>query len=291
VDRQVVTDLNELYIEPITRCNLRCRLCYSRPTYGRDDRMAGKGDVVGFVKKFADYVNDAFTVYWCGTGEIFLHPDFPSMVDALSAAHPVSHKVMTNGTINRLDEFVYLKDVSFLVSIDGPKRHHEWNRGGGTYDRSVKFCKAAHDAGCEVTVRCLVTAKNVDELAEFRQDLQRRVGSRVRLILEVPFSNRDIEGVSGSAFVGRVHDDSSFLPPDRLRDRVLGRYGEDFAADSVLTVPPTKKVQVSLLLTDVYSCCHGITKIGDVGDPMKTIVERLSASKAKCGSCPMLPVC
>ena len=45
------------------------------------------------------------------------------------------------------------------------------------------------------------------------------------------------------------------------------------------------------MLTEVYSCCNGIMKIGDLNDPMETLVENLLASKANCEGCPMLPVC
>jgi MoaA/NifB/PqqE/SkfB family radical SAM enzyme len=67
---------NSLYIEPISSCNLRCKMCYTNVINGADRQMLDAATVLEFTRRFVAQAAGQVWVYWCGTGEVFLHRDF-----------------------------------------------------------------------------------------------------------------------------------------------------------------------------------------------------------------------
>src|SRR5262245_26626659 len=135
---------DQLYLEPTSVCNLKCTMCYTNVINGPDRRTLAYEQVIDFVGRYLDAVGPVLNAYWCGTGEAFLHKDFPRMVNRLlEHGSDIEQTIQTNGTINRLDEFTSLERLSFNVSVDGPKELHEWHRGANTFDRTLSFCKDA----------------------------------------------------------------------------------------------------------------------------------------------------
>lgn len=103
--RTIEASTNTAYIEPISDCNLSCRMCYSRVS--RERPPISKEDCIAFADRFAQFCDGNFELYWSGTGEVFLHRDFPEIINVLSRRHTgrIRHTIMTNGTLDRLDEF------------------------------------------------------------------------------------------------------------------------------------------------------------------------------------------
>ena len=76
---------DHLYIEPISSCNLKCKMCYANIINGPDRRTLDLETVVGFVRRYMALTPEKAWILWCGTGEVFLHRDFPAMINQLHA--------------------------------------------------------------------------------------------------------------------------------------------------------------------------------------------------------------
>jgi len=285
--RRISASINTAYIEPISNCNLACRMCYSRVT---GDRIAiDKEEVIAFVDRFARHCRGDFNLYWCGTGEVFLHDDFPEMINVLSDRYRgrAAHTIMTNGTVDRLDEFRSLRDVRLRVSIDGPGEHHEWNRGPGTYERSMGFYSKALSLGCRrVEVRALVTRDNLEKLAEFEVELERAGGGRAKLSVTIPFTNDDLARM-GSRFMARRIDDSKLMPREKTERRLVEFYGDRFKQS--ISEDYCHATEFSLTPWGVFTCCESMYKIGEIDTDMAELSAALSRETEKCYQCTYRP--
>ena len=285
--REISASSNTAYIEPISNCNLACRMCYSRVP---GERVAiSKEDVVSFVDRFARHCEDDFSLYWCGTGEVFLHEDFPEMINVLGARYRgrAAHTIMTNGTVDRLDEFESLRDVTIRVSIDGPKEHHEWNRGPGTCEKSMGFYSKALSLGCRsVEVRALGTRGNIEKLAEFEAELERVGGSRAKLLVTVAFTNDDL-GRMGSQFMARRIDDSKLMPREETERLLVELYGDKFRQS--IKEDYCHATELSLTPWGVFTCCESMYKIGEIDTEMAELFAALGRETPKCYQCTYRP--
>lgn len=205
-EKKFIICRSDVYIEPVSDCNMDCKLCYTKKRKGKYRKIIPKEQILDFIDRFADFrfadwslrrnLERKIKPFWCGTGEIFMHEDFPEVVNELNKKYGqrIRHEIMTNGTIDRLDEFDSLDNIRFYVSIHGPREHNDWIRGEGTYDKSIDFCRKAYELGCEkLEVRTLVTKKNILLLNDFQRDLKQRVGRKVRITLVPPHSAEEIK--------------------------------------------------------------------------------------------------
>lgn len=281
-----------LYVEPISVCNLHCKMCYTNVINGPDKRVVAADRILGFVRRFLAVTPPQVWLYWCGTGEVFLHRDFPAMVNTLLAEYPddvVTQTIQTNGTVKRLGEFDALHRLDFNVSIDGLREYHEWHRGKNTYDRTLAFCREALDRGCRsLQVRMLLTHENIGTLDEFHADLERHLGPRFELRVNAPFTNRVLRGVRQEALAinqGDIEDEKAISRAEAeriLEEKYQGRYSLDRDPEAVDNY-------LSLTTYGVFSCCHGIIKVGEAETDIRTLKERMTAAEADCLSCAMFP--
>ena len=156
-------------------------MCYSNIINGPAKRVVEADKIISFARRFLAASEELMTIYWCGTGEVFLHPDFPRMVNVLQAEHGdrLEQMIQTNGTIKRLAEIDSLATIDFQVSIDGSRTFHEAHRGRNTYDRTLDFCREAVQRGCRtMTVRTLLTRDNIHDLDEFRRNCKSALARR-----------------------------------------------------------------------------------------------------------------
>lgn len=281
---------NELYIEPISSCNLKCRLCYANKVNGRKTKILAKEDILSFVEQFEEfYKHDKFTISWCGTGEIFLYKDFTSLVNYFSEKFSgrVEHIITTNGTIDRLDEINSLMNVTFYVSIDGIKDQHEWNRGTGNYEKSINFCRKAVDNSCKaIYVRAIVTKDNIDHLSEFEDELKTRISNKASLSLLMPYSSEVLSMFSPTSMVAKRVDDSRIMLPKDTKDIVIKKYGNRFEIEDYPI-----RLGICMNYDGVFACCEGEIKLGDYSTSMQEIAENLSKAKMKCKACTAFKFC
>ncbi len=201
----------------------------------------------------------------------------------------VTQRIQTNGTLDRLDEIGPLERLDFSVSIDGSREFHEWHRGEGTYDTTLAFCRRVFDLGGQsVSVRCLLTRQNIQHLDAFHAELDARVGPRVELQLHAPYTNPALRAVRSTALAIRRGDieDAAAIPQEEaeriLAEQYGGRYSVDASADKVDNY-------LSLTTYGVFTCCHGILRIGDPTDGVPVLRERMAEREEDCRRCAMFP--
>jgi sulfatase maturation enzyme AslB (radical SAM superfamily) len=285
---------NSLYIEPISACNLCCKMCYTNVINGAGRRVITTEHVLHFAKRFLAVTPPPAEIFWCGTGEVFLHPGFPTMVNALLSedkAGMLSQIIQTNGTVHRLKEFSSLERLDFQVSIDGLRQFHEWQRGKNTYDRTLDFCREAVDLGCRsMVVRMLLTKDNIHTIDEFYAEIRQRIGPQVQLRFIVPFNNQALSGTRKHALA---------INPDEIEDTaaiseadVFRIFEQQYQNRYLYNVQPALSMvenYLSLTTYGVFSCCNGIVKIGDPDADILTLFERLAVAQDSCRACSLFP--
>ena len=147
--------MENIYISPLELCNLNCSYCYTKKT----KNILSNQEILDFVEKYSSHLRsinyDLRSVLFCG-GEVFTLPDFPSLVNTL-IQKDIFITIITNGTIDRLEEIKDPKNCQLLVSFDGPKVVHDQNRGPGNFDKSQKFVEHALKLGFPVEIMFLIT--------------------------------------------------------------------------------------------------------------------------------------
>ena len=164
--------LSKLYLEPTTRCNLRCRTCmrnsWSEP--GGDLSMETFQRLLRSVEQLGSIRTMAF---W-GIGEPLLHPEILEMVH-LAGQHGVATEMVSNGIL--LDQAMAKGLVAaglgrLMVSVDGTSpRSYAHVRQGGELEvlrqNMGHLRRAAHEAGTagpDVGVEFVLMKSNLHEL-------------------------------------------------------------------------------------------------------------------------------
>ena len=288
---KIVVFPNWLYIEPVTFCDKWCLLCYVSPDIKKMYRVLSKSTVLRFVGAFLK-AKKRITVYWCGGGEIFNHPDFPKIINELNKKYGmrITHYIQTNASkIWELSEIKSFKNIRMVVSIDAPKEHHDWNRGFGAYDQAIEFCRLALKWGTpRIYVRCLITKDNIYKLKQAKKQVYRDIGNglKIRFYIIKTFSNKDISGLK---VMGPIRDDSKVMNSTQV-DLVLEKvYKNEFRE----MWPDDPGVEISLLSDGkVYNCSEGVIPIGNPSESPDALIKKLRKSPALCKrSCKMFHKC
>ncbi|MGQ9532397.1 MAG: radical SAM protein [Desulfotomaculales bacterium] len=161
-------------LEVTNQCNLRCRHCYA----GAGERLPGEltlAEITGLLDELSRL--GTVEVEFSG-GEPLLRPELP---DLLGYARSLDFSVVlvTNGTLIGRETARQLAGIGLKhvqVSLDGLKESHEYLRGRGTYERTLRAIEALVLEGVTVAVRTTVTRRNVGEL-EALADLAVRLGA------------------------------------------------------------------------------------------------------------------
>lgn len=162
---KIIESLENIYISPLEGCNLACKLCYTHKT--RD--ILTNTQILNFIKRYKKYVN-LKSIIFCG-GEVFLLPKFTQLINKL-LDQKIFITIITNGTIDKLNEINDPKNCQLLVSFDGPQEIHDQNRGPGNFQKSKKFVKHALDRGFPVEIMYLVTPQSYKYLRSTIYDLK-----------------------------------------------------------------------------------------------------------------------
>jgi len=175
-------------IDATNKCNLRCRHCFFwRANYPDELSVEGWGEIFKRLPKF-------FYCSWVG-GEPLLRKELIE----LGKKRFTLNEVVTNGTI----PIPSWNDVSFFISIDGTKRHHELIRGRGTYDRARENIETTG-------ARYLLLNMVVNSL---------NYGSIERFVSE--WSNSKVLWVKFSFYTPFRRGDNSLFLPFRKRNQII----------------------------------------------------------------------
>jgi radical SAM protein with 4Fe4S-binding SPASM domain len=252
--------LNHLYINPLEKCNLRCEICYTKKT----SPILSEETILAFVKKYKQ-THPLQSVTFCG-GEVFTLPFFPHLVNTLTT-QGLFIPIVTNGTIDRLDEFSHPNLVNLIVSIDGLAQYHDKNRGKGNFSKSMAFLKKGISLGFHVEVFSIVTKQNINHIDELEAYLKQYLGQRISVTYHPRKPLSYLTHHPQSNIVGNVTD-FDFLEPYEMVSLSQKRK----------TFPPKNLGCYQIAVAsdgNVYGCCEGISPIGTIQDEVTTLISNL----------------
>lgn len=159
-------NLENLYISPLELCNLSCLYCYTK----KPKTILSNEQILDFVKKYnSELVTRNLklkSIIFCG-GEVFTLPHFTDLVNKL-INQDIFISIITNGTIDKLDDIKSPQNCQLIVSFDGPQKIHDKNRGTGNFAKSKFFVKKALKLGFPVEIFYLVTKDSYPYFKTFR---------------------------------------------------------------------------------------------------------------------------
>jgi MoaA/NifB/PqqE/SkfB family radical SAM enzyme len=150
-----------LSIEITKECPLRCPGCYAYGDehLGGDVTLRGLADYKGdeLVSRFMDMIDrhNPLHVSIVGGEPLVRYKELGQILPMLSA-RGVHTQVVTSAVRPIPTEWIGLKRLQIVVSIDGLQPEHDERRKPATYDRILK-----HVAGHQITVHCTVTRQQV----------------------------------------------------------------------------------------------------------------------------------
>jgi len=170
-----VHELNYLFWECTTRCNLHCRHCGSDCTMsGGEKDMPFEDFLRAFDTIPADKRSHPFTVVITG-GEPLLRPDLPEIGKELRR-RGVGWSIVSNGWL--YDEEMHRRLMAaqmgaLTISLDGLEEDHDWMRGRpGSYARAINaIAIAAKQHRLNFDVVTCVNQRNLPHLQEIHDKL------------------------------------------------------------------------------------------------------------------------
>jgi MoaA/NifB/PqqE/SkfB family radical SAM enzyme len=252
--------LHHLYINPLEKCNLKCKICYTRKTAP----ILSAAQILDFIQRYEE-VQEVKTITFCG-GEVFALAYFPQLVNTLTQLG-IFVQVITNGTIDKLDEFTNPNLVNLITSLDGVEQYHDQNRGEGNFRKSVNFMKKANILGFHLDVFSIVTHQNLPMVDLFENTLQKELGFLPGITYHPrkPPTYLTVHPVSN--IIGET-DGFDFLTKEEMLELMKTRN----------VFPPKELGCYQIALTSdgkVYGCCEGITPIGAMSDEPKYLIDQL----------------
>lgn len=285
---KIISSLENIYISPLESCNLACKYCYTKKT----NNILSNQQILDFVDRYNNFLIENFadtffssiqrathigrleknrvkefsdntklkSIILCG-GEVFLLSDFPKLINEL-IQKDIFVTIITNGTIDRLDEIHCPKNCQILISLDGPKEVHDKNRGTGNFEKSIKYIKHAQKIGFPIGIMFLVTKDSY------------------------PFKN------SFSTYLSKILtlSSSNALNITYLTDRKMSLTKEQ-CLDIKLHYPtfPAKNFgcfQLSLQSNgNITGCCESNILLGKITDNPKTYINNFIKSLSPCIKC------
>lgn len=251
--------LHHVYINPLEKCNLKCKICYTKKT----DPILPEKDILNFIERYTK-VHEVKIITFCG-GEVFALPYFTHMVNALTA-QGIFIQTITNGTIDKLSEMKNPNLNNLIVSIDGLEEYHDSNRGVGNFKKSITFLKNARELGFHTEIFSIVTKQNYKKIDLFEAYLQKELGE-----IEVTYHPRKPAAYLTHHPISNIEGETEgfdYLSRDELIEIMKMR-----------KVFPPKELgcyQIALASSGViYGCCEGYRPIGKIDDEIQTLFTNL----------------
>ena len=242
--------LENIYISPLEQCNLHCRYCYTHKT----KNILTDTQILRFIDRYSRFIHKSYflnlkSVTFCG-GEVFLLPFFPKLINKLITDN-IFITIITNGTIDKLDQIKEPHNCQLLVSIDGPQEIHDANRGQGNFDKSVSFIKHALSLGFPVEIFYLVT-----------KDSYRYIDSFNLLDLKITYLTDRLHSLTPSQTLNLKQNYPTYPSPN------FGCYQLALQSDGL-----------------IYGCCESPIPLAKISDPIPKIIDNYHKSLLFCRKC------
>ena len=245
--------LHHLYISPVEKCNLGCKICY---TFKSGDILTNE-KILDYVDRYNKVVK-VKTITFCG-GEVFALTNFSELVNELTRIGYFI-QIITNGTIDRLDQFKNPNLINIIVSLDGLPKYHDKNRGAGNFRKSFTFLQKAQKMGFHTEVFSIITQENLPDIEKFEK------------LVKVPVTYHPRKPIAYLT----AHPVSNIVGETKGFSFITAAQRAKLGSDKKIFPPLNFGCwQVSLMSNGViYGCCEGITAIGRITDDPKLIIER-----------------
>ena len=250
--------LHHLYINPLEKCNLKCKICYTKKTAP----ILKEEEILDFVERYNE-THEVKVITFCG-GEVFALAYFPHLVNTLTKKG-IFVQIITNGTIDKLDEFDDPNKVNLIVSLDGLEEYHDANRGEGNFKKSIAFLSKAKTLGFHSEIFSIVTKQNLKHIDAFESSLKKEGSIDVTYHPRKPMTYLNIHPVS--KIVGEITG-FDFLEKREIQKLMMTKK----------TFPPKELgcYQISLVSDGtVYGCCEGFEALGKIGDNIPDLIAKL----------------
>lgn len=260
LEQQLQKVLHHLYINPLEKCNLRCEICYTRKT----SPILSEEAILEFISRYKKET-PLETITFCG-GEVFTLPYFPSLVNTLTK-EGIFVQMITNGTIDKLDQFTHPNDINLIVSLDGLEDYHDANRGKGNFVKSTTFMKKGLSMGFHTEVFSIVTKQNYQKLDDLETYLNTFLNQHIAVTYHPRKPPSYLTHHPVSNIVGKV-DGFDFLCPQEMVTLLRERR----------TFPPKELGCYQIAVTSdgkVYGCCEGVSAIGTMSDEIPALFEQM----------------
>jgi len=253
--------LRHLYINPLEKCNLNCKVCYTKKT----SPILSNTEIEHFVSRYRE-TQPVDTITFCG-GEVFTLRSFPSLVNTFTD-QGIFVQIITNGTVDKLDQLKKPNFVNLIVSLDGLERFHDANRGEGNFAISTSFLKKACSMGFHTEVFSIVTHQNMPHIDAFEGYLAEYLEGPVPVtyhprkppayLMHHPISNvwgetHGFDFLTKQEMI-RVMKERNVFPPKNL-----GCYQVALVSDG-----------------RVFGCCEGVFPIGTMTDDIPLLIDKLT---------------
>jgi len=269
-------NLKHLYISPLEQCNLNCKICY---TAKKKHRLTF-AEIKSFILRYKTEI-DLKLITFCG-GEVFLLDYFNKLLNWLTEIN-VNAQVITNGTIDRLEEITNPTNISFIVSLDGLPDYHDLNRGEGNFEKSLTFINKGLELGFYVEIFSIVTANNFKEMETFKKYLRKVTGKELNITFIPRKSKAFLKAHPQNGRVGQIEN-----------FEFLSKEDTAYLKSKYKTLPPKDYgcYQISLMSDrKIYSCCEGIKPVGTIDSKIKDLVKEMKNRLKLCSLCVTSTTC
>ena len=300
-------ELYKLVFNVANMCNLNCKYCYaSGGNYKRQNEIMSKEIVDKILEKVFSKYEKVYTVYFFGGEPLLNFKVIKYAVEQLESKYNSSDldfRTVTNGMFLTKTKAEFFKDHDFKVyiSIDGPKKIHDYLRGHNTFDVIMENIKEIKQLYPELKIELLCTYTkyhqdniSLEELNEFFKQLGYPYN-----INGVDTNDKSLKLVEEKSFVEREKD---FV--DISIDRILSyddNVGVSYYLTSVLDALLFKNKQkyfckelannysnVFDFNGEEYSC---IRLLGTYKKDDKKILEANEKNFEQCQKCPYKNLC
>ncbi len=199
--------LRYLLVEITSRCNLACRHCYQGEAKAVDLDME-------ILSRLADEFEDIGGLRLIVSGgEPLLHPEFKE-INQLVKGRAFRSILLSNGTL--ISE-AHVADMGFnevQISLDGMEEGHDYLRGKGSFQKSIRALKLLREGGVPVSIASMVHSQNWYEFEQMEEMVQGL--DAVSWSIDVPSES------------GRLAGHQEILPPlDRLGPILAMQFGSE----------------------------------------------------------------
>lgn len=160
-----------VYIELTRRCNLRCKHCLNNSGLDIENSLTKK-EVLDLILK----------LYNAGLQEIRFTGGEPLLFDGIEECVALAHSLGlktslgTNGTLLTEEKVKKLTNAGInqiIVSLDGTKDKHDFIRGNGNFERTMRGLKNAITADIDVRVNSVLMKSNKEDVINLAKELDK----------------------------------------------------------------------------------------------------------------------